>query len=196
MARPRTFDRDEVLDRALATFEAVGYEAASLQALVEATGLSRSSLYAEFRSKHGLYLAALDRYRARGGVALDALFAAAPTALAGIEAYFRRIVAEASDGAAPPGAGCFVTNAAVEVGSRDAATVRRTRASLDGMVGAFERQIARAQAEGDVPADADAAARARSAVATVYGLRAMGKAGAARALVADVARREVERIRR
>ena len=196
MARPRTYDRETALDRALGVFERLGYEAASLQDLVDGTGLSRSSLYAEFGSKHGLYLAALDRYRADGSALLQELFDAAPTALAGIEAYLSRIIEDAGDAQRPPGTGCLMTNAAVEVGARDADTAQRARESLDGMIVAFERQVARAQAEGDVPPDRDAGVLARSVVATVYGLRAMSKAGAPRSLVAGIAAQQIEALRR
>ena len=196
MARPRTYDRETALDHALGVFERLGYEAASLQDLVDGTGLSRSSLYAEFGSKHGLYLAALDRYRSDGTSRLEETFAAAPTALAGIEAYLDSVVRGAGDGDEPPAAGCLVTNVAVEVAARDAETARRVRQSLDGLLAAFERQIERAQAEGEVAPEADARALAESVVTTVYGLRTMSKAGASRALAARVARRQVERLRR
>ena len=196
MARPRTFDRDDALDRALATFETRGYEAASLQDLVDATGLSRSSLYNAFGSKHGLYLEALDRYRARGGAELDALLAGAPTALDGIEAYLNGVAAAASEGTEPPAVGCFLTNAAVEVAARDADTAQRARIALDGMIDAFRRQIERAQLEGGVPAAADAEARALSIVTTIYGLRAMSKSGLPRRAAARVVAAELDRLRR
>lgn len=61
--RPRSFDADEVLDKARAVFWNLGYAAASLDDLATATGLSRPSLYAAFGDKHALYLAALRRSR-------------------------------------------------------------------------------------------------------------------------------------
>jgi len=62
MARPREFDVDAALERAMQVFWAKGYESTSLDDLCEATGLGRSSLYAAFGDKHGLCLRALDRY--------------------------------------------------------------------------------------------------------------------------------------
>lgn len=195
MARPRTYDRDAVLDRALTAFEVKGYEAVSLQDIVDVTGLSRSSLYAEFESKHGLYLAALDRYRAQGVAELDALFAQAPTALGGIAAYLDVVAAGASTGAEPPAAGCFMTNAAVEVAARDAETASRARVALDGLIDAFTRQVARAQREGDVPA-AHTPERVLDLVTTVYGLRAMSKSGLPRDVAAQVAKAALGRLQR
>ena len=194
MARPRSFDRDDALDRALAAFEKTGYEATSFQDIVDATGLSRSSLYGAFGSKHALYLAALDRFQAHGAAQLDALFAAAPTALAGIGAYLDRIVQDAADGAEPAALGCFVTNTAVERAARDAETARRARSALEGMVDTLRRQIERAQAEGDVPRHADASVRAMSLVTTVYGLRALAKSGLTRDEAERVATEALRRL--
>jgi AcrR family transcriptional regulator len=60
--RPREFDADEVLDRALDVFWRKGYEGASLSELTEAMGINRPSLYAAFGNKEELFRKALDRY--------------------------------------------------------------------------------------------------------------------------------------
>ena len=70
--RPRSFDPDEVLDKARAVFWNLGYAATSLDDLAAATGLNRPSLYAAFGDKHALYMAALERSRREGTAALTA----------------------------------------------------------------------------------------------------------------------------
>src|SRR5690349_6094640 len=62
MARLREFDHEQVLDGALALFWRGGYEATSLDGLLSQVGLSKSSFYGAFGSKHDMLLAALDRY--------------------------------------------------------------------------------------------------------------------------------------
>ena len=62
MPRPREFDRDEVLDRAVEVFWMRGYDRTSVQDLVNSMGIQRGSLYATFGDKHHLFLEALDRY--------------------------------------------------------------------------------------------------------------------------------------
>ena len=57
MAGIKQFDRHEVLDRAMAVFWKRGYEATSIQDLLEATGINRGSLYATFGNKQQLFLA-------------------------------------------------------------------------------------------------------------------------------------------
>lgn len=61
--RPRTFDKEQALDAALAVFWRRGYQGASLSELTESMGLTKPSLYAAFGNKERLYLAALQRYR-------------------------------------------------------------------------------------------------------------------------------------
>src|SRR5256714_15658440 len=63
MARPKEFDRDEALQKAMEVFWSRGYEAASINDLVKHMGINRQSLYDTFGDKHALYLQALDRYR-------------------------------------------------------------------------------------------------------------------------------------
>src|SRR3954469_22395850 len=62
--RPREFDVDQALDRALRVFWRRGYEGATLPDLTKAMGINRPSLYAAFGSKEGLFRKALDRYAA------------------------------------------------------------------------------------------------------------------------------------
>lgn len=59
MARPRTFDYDDVVRRSAAVFRAFGYNGASVDDLVAATKLQRGSLYKAFGSKLGIFVAAL-----------------------------------------------------------------------------------------------------------------------------------------
>ncbi|MGD9921955.1 MAG: TetR/AcrR family transcriptional regulator, partial [Pseudorhodoplanes sp.] len=58
----KQFDTDEVLEKAMRAFWDRGYEATSLQDLVDHTGINRGSLYATFGDKHALFIAALRRY--------------------------------------------------------------------------------------------------------------------------------------
>ena len=72
MGRPREFNADEALDRALHVFWTKGYAATSMQDLLDAMGLSKSSFYEFFGSKHDAFMAALRRYGDREVARLDA----------------------------------------------------------------------------------------------------------------------------
>ena len=185
MPRPRAFDPDAVLTSALDVFRAKGYEAASVQDLVDATGLSRSSLYATFGDKHGLFLAVLDRYATEGRAALDDLCACGGSPLGAIRTYLERTASEAADDGTPP-PGCLLTNVAAEVASRDPETARRACNARLGMTETFEHLLREAQDGGEVDAARDSTALARFLTGAVFGLRGLQKAGACPETLADV----------
>ena len=176
MPRPRAFDPAAALDAALDVFHVKGYEAASVQDLVDATGLSRSSLYATFGDKHALYLAALDRYTAAGRERMGGLCGCG-SPLGAVRAHLEGI-AGGADGAAPPPLGCLMTNAAAERASRDPETARRACAARTGMTDVFERTVREAQAAGEVGTGRDPRALAHFLTSAVYGLHGLQKAGA------------------
>ena len=65
MTRPKEFDRDEALEKALDAFWEKGYESTSIQNLVDRMGIGRASLYDTFGNKHQVFSEALDRYTGR-----------------------------------------------------------------------------------------------------------------------------------
>lgn len=89
MARPRSFDTDEVLSAAMLLFWAQGYDATSIRDLEKATGLNAPSLYGAFGDKETLFTAALQRYL--DVVIVPAVEAAAGLGLAGIHLMFSTI---------------------------------------------------------------------------------------------------------
>jgi TetR/AcrR family transcriptional repressor of nem operon len=92
MARPKEFDRDVVLDKAMALFWRQGYEATSIQDLVTHTGINRQSLYDTFGSKHQLYLAVMDRYIDRVVSRRLAVVNATQSSTAAIRQFFSDVV--------------------------------------------------------------------------------------------------------
>jgi TetR/AcrR family transcriptional repressor of nem operon len=112
MPRTRAFDADDVLEQAMATFWRRGYRATSLDDLLEAMRLSKSSFYQAFGSKRDVLIEALRRY-ARSGMQgiLDPLMK--PDAgRAEIEETFARLVRYAASAAGKRG--CLVNNCVVE----------------------------------------------------------------------------------
>src|SRR5256885_4867094 len=88
IGRPRAFDVDLALDRALQVFWRKGYEGASLSDLTQAMGINRPSLYAAFGDKEMLFRKALDRY-ASGPAAYVSEALKESTARAAIERLLR-----------------------------------------------------------------------------------------------------------
>src|SRR5260370_8363930 len=117
MPRPKEFDREDALDRAMGVFWSKGYAATSVEDLVAYMGIQRGSLYGTFGDKRTLFLTALDRYQR---VVARELFEALETPGSGIEAirrFFRLRVEGSLDRSRPYG--CLVTNSAVELSRSD-----------------------------------------------------------------------------
>ena len=186
MARPREFDPDAVVDRAMQVFWAKGYEATSLDDLCETTGLNRSSLYAAFGDKRALFLQTIERY-GDGAVARVAAALSRPLpvreALAGFFAeMIDRIVA------GPGRSGCYVGNCAAEVARHDRAAAAAVRRNLERVEATFRDAFVQARTRGELPPQADVTALARYFVAGAQGLRLIGKTGASREVLEDIAK--------
>ena len=113
MSRPREFDADAALERAMQAFWAKGYKATSLDELCAATGLSRSSLYAAFGGKRALLQRSLDRYQEQGVVRITAALACPGPVRAAIAAFVNDLIDRIVKG--PGRRGCFIGNCAAEL---------------------------------------------------------------------------------
>src|SRR3954464_11387329 len=109
MARPKEFDREEALNRAMEVFWSRGYEAASVGELVKRMGINRQSLYDTFGDKHSLYLQALDRYREVEGAKLFELLERPGPVKRALRHLFRSVVERSLDD--EERRGCFMGNA-------------------------------------------------------------------------------------
>jgi len=156
--RPRGFDADEALDRALLVFWEQGYEGASLANLTEAMGISTASMYATFGNKEQLFRKALERYD-EGPSAYVPLALAEPTALGVATALLAGTICTTTRPDQPHG--CLGVQGALATGEAG----REVRALLvDWRKNGFARireRFERAVEEGDLPADTDPALLAR-----------------------------------
>ncbi len=175
MARPKEFDPDDVLDRAVELFWRKGYEATSIQDLVEALGINRSSLYGTFGDKHALYLAAIDRYRADVVAARIAELEQAKSPRAAIRQLFLSIPSRAAR--RRERRGCLLCNAAVERAPVDAAVQAEVMGGLGQLGTALRRALLRARAAGEIAPATDPAALADYLLSSYVGLIVIAKAG-------------------
>src|SRR5260370_24217084 len=152
--RPRAFDPDAPLERAMHVFWAKGYEGASLSDLTRAMRINRPSLYAAFGNKEQLFHKVLDRY-VNGPLAYFGKALAAPKARDVVEQIFLGAARMADDPKIP--AGCLMVQGALAVG--DAARSGRKEASPSRAAAkvAVRRRLQRARREGDLPPNADPA---------------------------------------
>ena len=174
MPRVKEFDRDEVLRRAMDLFWAKGYEATSVQDLVDEMGINRGSLYGTFGGKHDLFLAAIDHYAdSIVSESLLRLESGGPVRDL-IRRHFGRMIEQP---ASAPRRGCMMTNSAVERAPCDAAIAERVRSHFDRIAEVFAALIARGQATGEVSGRYPAAQMARFLLMNFNGLRVLSKSG-------------------
>ena len=122
MPRPKAFHPDAALDRAMDLFWRNGFEASSLNALLDAMEISRQSLYNTFGNKRELFLAVLDRYAQMKALQRMALQQQG-AGLEEVQLYFERLIARME--AQPEYGACLMTVAAVELGLQDWAVKER-----------------------------------------------------------------------
>jgi AcrR family transcriptional regulator len=176
IGRPREFDIDRALERAMDLFWRQGYEGTSLSDLTRELGLTRPSLYAAFGSKEGLFLKALDLYESRAGYRHAAI--QAPTAVDYARALLEGAADLHGDKRNPPG--CLgVQGALVCAPQSDSVRKELTRRRKIGESIIVDR-LKRAKAEGDLPADADPADLARYLSIVIYGITIQAAGGATR----------------
>ncbi|MGH8794700.1 MAG: TetR/AcrR family transcriptional regulator [Stackebrandtia sp.] len=178
--RPRTFDRDEALRKALDVFWERGYEGASLSDLTRAMGIASASVYACFGSKESLFREAVALYGAIAGEPPRRALREQPTARAAIEAMLRATADSITQPDTPHG--CMLILAA-PTGAIENSGVRAFLADLrHDMFSTTRDRLARGVADGDLaasPADLDAVARYYTTV--VQGMSVQARDGASRA---------------
>jgi TetR/AcrR family transcriptional repressor of nem operon len=171
--RPREFDVEQAIDAAACVFWEHGYHATPVDALCDATGVFRGSLYRTFGDKHGLLVAAFDRY-AEGAIARlkERLSADLPPADALREALMHYTLVSAN---LLDRHGCFITNAAIELLPDDQTMRAHIESTLHRIATQFSLAIARGQQAGQFDRGLDAEEVGRFLLCIVQGLRVLGK---------------------
>lgn len=176
LGRPRGFDRDHALARAMEVFWSKGFESASLADLTKAMRINPPSLYAAFGDKEGLFIEAVQRYHEK--VRTSCPYAGEPTARAAVERLLTELATLFTDRSHPRG--CLAVMAMVTAGT--------TSARLQKML-AEERAAARARLrerihqgvkDGDVPADTDVHTLTDFYAAVIMGMSLQAREGASR----------------
>jgi TetR/AcrR family transcriptional repressor of nem operon len=174
MARPRAFDIDDVMERAMHVFWRRGYQATTLGDLLAAMRLSKSSFYETFGTKRALLLTALRRYAESGMAGLIAPLLAPDASRPAIEAALARMVRHARS--AEGRRGCLVNNTLGEVAPNDPIVFAATREVLEQLEALLIGVVRRAQARGEITRKESARALARFLATTFGGLNLVAKA--------------------
>jgi TetR/AcrR family transcriptional regulator, copper-responsive repressor len=165
--RPRAYQPEVALARALDLFRKDGFAATSLDELSAATGMNRPSLYGAFGDKRELYIKSYQRYRADARAAMIEIFREQMP----IRKRLQRIYAVALDiylsGEAGP-RGCFTVMTAASEAVADPEIRKLVLEGFAELDKAFAACFRAAKDNGELPASADPQVLAQLASATIH----------------------------
>jgi AcrR family transcriptional regulator len=179
--RPRSFDTENALDRALEVFWRNGYQGSSLSELTAAMGISKPSLYAAYGDKESLYLKALARYASLGSTGTNFILESEPDAWRAVEAYLRGTAAALTDSARP--GGCFIVNGSADCGASATppAVESALRSALRQGEERLKSRLQRAKVDGQLPKNTTVPKLALFFNSLIVGMGVLAKGGAKRA---------------
>ena len=173
--RPREFDIDAALDKAIVVFTEKGYYGTSVSDLGTALGLTAGSIYKAFDDKRAVFIAALERYIALRTERLRQALESARTGRERVRTLLALYAASSYDDDGRRG--CLIVSSAVELAISDPEIAGRVAQSLDVHEKRLALFIRQGQEDGSVPAHVEAAATARLLLCVMQGMRVIGKTG-------------------
>ena len=185
MARKIEFDETKIIDKAQEIYWQNGYEATSIQDLIDHLGISRSSLYNTFEDKHTLYLAALTQYQQAGIEKLHSVVAAFGYSKQTIETIFQSTLNQAlADSLCR---GCFLGNSMVEMAKDDPEVVLLITEYRVEIETIFLRSLVAAQEAGELTNEiTNPQAIARHLYSTLVGLNVLSKTNPGQQVLQDI----------
>jgi TetR/AcrR family transcriptional regulator, copper-responsive repressor len=188
--RPRAYDPEMALGRAMDAFWTAGFSATSLDQLSEATGMNRPSLYSAFGDKQALYLKTLERYSAASRAFITSAFTADQTlreALLQVYGSAIDIYVAGEKGQR----GCFFIGTAATEAATNPAVREVFAQSVRELDEAFEKRVRAAVKRGELAADADVRMLGRLATSVIHTLALRARAGEPRAALLATAKAAV-----
>ncbi|MBN2529291.1 MAG: TetR/AcrR family transcriptional regulator [Deltaproteobacteria bacterium] len=172
MARNREFNSDDIIEKAIAVFWEKGFKHTSMEYLLENLGIGRGSFYNAYKSKHALYLMALDSYSSLMLEYLRKLLNHKPIKNA-LRALFEKLFdAAATDNKQT---GCLMANAATELASFDNEVQKRVSAYYRNCVHCISLALSRSVNEGEIALNESPDDVALFLVNAMDGLRVMAR---------------------
>lgn len=175
--RPREFDRDAVLHRALEVFWKRGFEPAKVTELCRAMGLNPPSLYAAFGSKQQLFLEAVDYYQKTYWEAPIQRYLNEPDICRATDEFFRTAARILRSPETP--CGCMVALSAINISPDETAVINEIHKRRMAVRAMFTERLLRAVKDGQLPPETDAAALAAAFHTMAEGLAMQARDGLA-----------------
>ena len=192
MGRKKSYDRDDLIGKAMEIFRGHGFAGTSAEMLVQGLGVNRYSLYAEFGSKQGLFDAALSRY---DGVVVERSFGPLEAPGAGIDEIRALLEFYGTAGEGPAsGRGCLLCNTAVELGPEDPSGAGFVQRYFERLSEAFFAALNNAHRRRELRLSVEPRTEAGFLTASVLGMFVMLRAKAPSTVIQSAARVAIEHV--
>ena len=176
MSRPKEFNPDDAVEKAMQVFWHKGYEATSMEDLLTAMDLNRGSLYDTFGDKRQLFLKVIDRYCTTFVGSKFSLLDQPGPALPTLRRFIHGMIEGAL--ADPQRRGCLIANTVMELAPHENEIAGTLRHALKMVEDTFFRVLARAKQQGELNSQKDPRTLARFLTTMMQGTIVMIKAGA------------------
>jgi TetR/AcrR family transcriptional regulator, transcriptional repressor for nem operon len=184
MPKVKQFNKDKVLEAASAIFQQKGYNGTSIDEILKATGLSRSSLYDSFKDKHSLYLEALEFYRNRETQAYESVAQKKLNGFQKLELLFKEVVNHLVTN--PNDNGCLMVNAAAEMSKQCEKTSQVICNNKENVQELFASWLSDAESSKVITLSKPARTYSPFLFNALCGLKVMSQSGASRAELNNV----------
>ncbi|WP_299554610.1 TetR/AcrR family transcriptional regulator [Seonamhaeicola sp.] len=146
MPKVETFDKSLVIEQVTDVFHDKGFNATSMQDIVDATGLNRSSIYNSFENKHNLFLECLIAYQDKNRNRLSERVLKAGSSIEAINMIFKIYLEEITKHENDKG--CLIVNCASEMANHNEVITRFLQNNKDEMIKLFEDLVQDGQVNG------------------------------------------------
>jgi TetR/AcrR family transcriptional repressor of nem operon len=184
MPKVKQFNKEKVLQIASSIFHQKGYNGTSIDEILKATGLSRSSLYDSFKDKHSLYLQSLEHYKAGEHKAYETVDQKKLNGIEKIEVLFKEVVNHLMNH--PDDNGCLMVNAAAEMSKRCEKTSQVICNNKENVQDLFTSWLTDAQEDRVISLQKPARTYSPFLFNALCGLKVMSQSGASKAELNNV----------
>lgn len=184
MPKVKQFDREKVLETASSIFHHKGYNGTSIDEILKATGLSRSSLYDSFKDKHTLYLQSLEFYKNKEMQLVEGIDHKKMNGLQKIESLFKEVLNQINNH--PEDNGSLLVNAAAEMSKRCTMTNQVVVSGKEGVQDLLTLWLAEAEKENVLKLSKPAKSYGTFLFNTICGLKIMSQSGASKAEMQNI----------
>lgn len=169
----KSFNEQDVIEKAMKVFWEKGYEATSISSLIESTGINRGSLYNAFGGKRNLFTQSLLKYDAEVRKDFLAELEAIDNPTLAFKTLFNALVQQAQNDDQPKG--CFLVNTSIEIAFHDKEAKDIVTQGFIEFEAFFRRGIEVSQARGEMPSVLDASSTAKALFSLVVAIRVLGR---------------------